>query len=75
MWKTAFYTKQELFEYTLMPFGLTNTPASFQEMIDTVFKDIDGYIWYLDNFLIYGGNIEVEHQAIVQTVLQLCVKH
>ena len=43
-WKTAFRTKQGLFEYTMMPFGFTNAPASFQEMMDTILKDMVGYI-------------------------------
>ena len=37
-WKTGFCTKQGLFEYTVMPIGLTNATASFQEIIDTIFK-------------------------------------
>ena len=58
-----------------MPFGLTNPPVSFQEMINTIFKHMQGYIWYLDDILIYAGNTEAEHQAIVEMVQQQCVKH
>ena len=43
-WKTAFHTKQEVFEYAMMPFGLTNVPVSFQEMMDAIFKDMEGCI-------------------------------
>jgi len=57
-WKTAFHTKKSLFEYTVMPFGLTNALATFQEMMDTIFKDMEGCIWYLDDILIYGGDSE-----------------
>ena len=74
-WKTAFRTKEGLFEYTVMPFGLTNAPVSFQEMMHTIFKDIEGCIWYLDNILIYSADTEAEHQAIVEKVLQQCVEH
>ena len=41
-----------------MPFGLTNAPATFQEMMDTVFQDMEGCVWYLDDILIYGGDTE-----------------
>ena len=44
-----------------MPFGLTNAPALFQEMMDTIFKDMEGYIWYLNDILIYGGDTKAEH--------------
>jgi len=43
-WKTAFRTKKGLFEYTIMPFGLMNAPASFQELMDTIFKDVEGCV-------------------------------
>ena len=74
-WKTAFRTKKGLFEYTVMPFGLTNAPATCQEMMDTIFKDMEGCVWYLVDILIYGGDTEEEHQKIVQEVLQLCIDH
>jgi len=74
-WKIAFRTKKGLFEYTVMPFGLMNAPASFQEMMDTIFKDAEGCVWYLDDILIFGGDTEEEHQALVKKVLEKCVEH
>ena len=55
-WKTAFHTKQGLFGSTVMPFGLINTCASFQEMLDAIFKVMQGCIWCLDNILICSNN-------------------
>jgi len=60
-WKTAFRTKKGLFEYTVMPFGLSNAHSTFQEMMDTIFRDMEGCSWYLADILIYGGNLEEEH--------------
>src|SRR5712671_2095 len=37
--KAAFVTNQGLFEPTVMFFGLTNSPATFQTMMDTIFKE------------------------------------
>ena len=36
---------------------------------------MEGCIWYLDDILIYGGDTEAKHQAIVDKVLQQCVEH
>ena len=58
-----------------MPFGLTNAPATFEEMMDTIFKDAEGCVWYMDDIRIYGGTTEAEHQGFVETVLQQCVNH
>ena len=74
-WKTAFKTKRGLFEYTVMPFGLMNAPATFQEMMDTIFGDLEGVIWYLDDILIFGGETEADHQKLVEEVLSRCVDH
>ena len=40
-WKTDIYTKQELFEYTVMLFGETNILVSLQKMMDTIFQGIE----------------------------------
>ena len=36
-WKTAFITNRGLFESLVMTFGLTNAPATFQTMMDSIF--------------------------------------
>ena len=45
----------------MMLFGLTNAPESFQEMMETITKDTQGYIWYLNDILINGGDSEPAH--------------
>jgi hypothetical protein len=59
-WKTAFRTKYSLYEYLLMPFGLTNTLVSFQWWMNKVLSDyLDIFcIAYLDDILIYSDNIK-----------------
>ena len=51
-WKAAFKTNRGLFEPTVMFFGMCNSPATFQSMMDTTFKDLidEGIIIiYMDN--------------------------
>ena len=54
-WKAAFITNEGLFEPTVMFFGLTNSPATFQMMMNTIFEEElhEGWlIIYMDNMLI-----------------------
>ena len=39
-WKAAFKTNQGLFEPTVMFFGMCNSPATFQAMMDDIFQDL-----------------------------------
>ena len=68
---TAFCTHFSLFEYLIMPFGLCNSSASFQNYInDTLREYLDDFCTaYLDDILIYS-EIEAEHEIHVKHVLQ-----
>jgi len=39
-WKTAFITRQGLFEVTVMYFGFSNAPATFQNMMNNILGDL-----------------------------------
>ncbi|CCM07062.1 uncharacterized protein FIBRA_09384 [Fibroporia radiculosa] len=71
-WKGAFITLQGLFEPTVMFFGMTNSPATFQAMMDGIFADLllEGWlVIYIDDILIYSAD-HAEHQQCTQLVLQ-----
>ncbi|CCM07112.1 uncharacterized protein FIBRA_09445 [Fibroporia radiculosa] len=71
-WKGAFITPQGLFEPTVMFFGITNSPATFQAMIDGIFADLllEGWVViYIDEILIYFTD-HMEHWQHTQLVLQ-----
>ncbi|SJL04219.1 uncharacterized protein ARMOST_07580 [Armillaria ostoyae] len=76
-WKAAFRTNRGLFEPTVMFFGLTNSPATFQWMMNDIFKDLiaTGKVTvYLDDILIFSKTLE-EHRKITHCVLELLRKH
>ena len=58
-WKAAFKTKFSLFEPLVMTFGLCNTPATFQTIMQNIFDDLidEGHvIVYLDDILIFHNS-------------------
>jgi hypothetical protein len=67
---TAFRTRYGLFQYKVLPFGLTNGPATFQGYINDVLRDLLDVICtaYLDDILIYSTD-ELEHEAHVKQVV------
>jgi hypothetical protein len=69
-WKTAFRCRYGLFEYTVMPFGLVNAPATFQSMINHIFRDLldQGVLAFMDDLLIHAADKD-EHDRLVLEVL------
>ena len=58
-WKAAFCTNRGLFEPTVMFFGLTNSPATFQTMMNDILRDLidEGHVTvYLDDILIFSDD-------------------
>ena len=74
--KTAFRTRYGLFEFTVLPFGLTNAPSTFMSLMNDVFHEcLDKFvIIYLDDILIFSPTFE-EHLHHLKTVLELLRRH
>jgi hypothetical protein len=76
-WKAAFRTNHGLFEPLVMFFGLTNSPATFQTMMNDILHDLimEGVVSvYLDDILIYTKTVE-EHRRITRLVLDRLRQH
>lgn len=72
-WKAAFRTNRGLFEPTVMFFGLTNSPATFQGFMNEIFKELidEGHVViYMDDILIFTENLE-QHRILVRKVLEI----
>ena len=68
--KTAFATKSGLWEFNVLPFGLTNAPSSFQRLMDLVLADLQWTtcLVYLDDIIVFGRSFQ-EHLSRLGEVL------
>jgi hypothetical protein len=76
-WKAAFTTNRGLFEPQVMFFGLTNSPATFQALMNTIFADLVAagkVAVYLDDILVYSRTPQ-EHRHTTHKVLQRLAAH
>ena len=65
-WKAAFSMNQGLFEPLVMFFGLCNSPATFQTMMNNIlcpFIDHNEAVCYMDDILIYSSSL-MDHWRI-----------
>ena len=69
--KTAFGTTEGLFQFRVMPFGLSNAPATFQRLMDLVLAKLQWSecLVYLDDVIVLGRSFE-EHLTNLQSVLK-----
>jgi len=76
-WKAAFHTNHGLFEPLVMFFRMTNSPATFQTIMNDIFRTLiaeEIVVMYLDNILIFT-EMEKEHEQAVWRVLEVLAEH
>ena len=56
--KTAFNAPKDLFEMTVMPFGLVNAQDTFQRLMDTALRGLEHVEAYIDDCIIYSHGFE-----------------
>ena len=71
-WKAAFTTLEEAFEPTVMFFGLTNSPATFQTMMNELLRDLINMgkvVAFIDDVIV-GMESDEEHDELVIEVIR-----
>jgi hypothetical protein len=74
--KIAFSTRYGLYDYLVMSFGLTNAPAQFMYLMNSVFMlELDKFVVvFIDDILVYSKN-EEEHEQHLRFILQQLRDH
>jgi hypothetical protein len=72
--KTAFWgvnshSKDCLYQWKFLPFGLKNVPAKFQRLMDRILAGLDFVQFYIDDIVVYSDTVE-KHQIHLQIVFE-----
>jgi len=76
-WKGAFTIHVGFFEPTVMFFGMTNSPATFQAMMNEILRDMinEGKVAAFVDDVLVGTEMEEGHDEIVEEVLKQLEKN
>ncbi|XP_028550837.1 uncharacterized protein LOC110096704 [Dendrobium catenatum] len=75
-WKTAFKTRDGLFEWRVMPFGLCNAPATFMRLMNEILRPALGRycVVYFDDILVFSRSLE-DHCTHLSQILDILREH
>ena len=74
--KTTFRTRYGHFEFTMMPFGLMNAPATFMNLMHRIFQPyLDQFVVVFVNDILIYSQLEWEHEYHLRIILQLLRDH
>lgn len=66
--KTAFTYKRNQYEFVRMPFGLCNAPLTFQKIMESILKDEEDVLVYLDDIILKSKMID-DHKILIDRIL------
>ena len=68
--KTAFTTNHGLFQFCVVPFGLTNAPSTFQWLMELVLAGLrwETCLAYIDDVIVFGRTFDVHLQRLSQVL-------
>ncbi|CAH8674419.1 unnamed protein product [Schistosoma rodhaini] len=72
---TTINTPFGLFKYNFLPFGLSCSPAIFQEVINKIVSDIEGFEVYQDDLIVHGADKVVHDQRLIALLRRLIEKN
>ena len=75
--KTAFRTRYGHFEWTVLPMGLTNAPATFQHLMHQTFREqLDRCVLvFLDDIVVYSATLEQHEKDVREALTRLQQNH
>ena len=71
--KSAFVVRGGLYQWTVMPFGLCNAPATFERLMENIKRGLqwESLLIYLDDIIIFGKTLEEEINRLREELQRL----